>query len=230
MSEMNDKVRDAVKEELKKHEISEQLGEVEAQLELAQTSITDLTEVLAAKDGELAKLTEERSELLKQLATLDEKLKGLEAKVAEVEKLGTDFEQRAVAAETALADISKDRALEVRMRELEEAKVAKRGEKLQLQKAKVREMSTEEFAAYRDELVEVRAEVEASFKAAAAVEDEKPADEIVTPPADLSAAGKEAAALNVEGATVESFKDRVRLLGEAMANKIQKDVKKELGI
>lgn len=232
MSEINDKVREAVKDELKKHEVSEQLEMVEEKLELAETSINELTDVLTAKDGEIAKLTEEKEELQKKMEELDLKVKELEAKVADSDKRHSEYEQRAVAAETALADISKDRALEVRMRELEEAKVAKKGDKLAAQREKVREMSSEDFSAYRDELIEIRAQVEEAFKVEAAAgkdNEEVKNDEVVVPPADLSAAGKEAAALNVEGTATVSLKEKFRMMGDALAKKVKDEVTKELG-
>ena len=140
-------------------------------LQEAATTIEELTASLEEKNTESEDLASKILEHEEKATNLETEL---EAAKQEVESFKTQLEE----AENALEEIKKDRAADVRMAELEEAGIARKEEEARAnQIAKVREMSDEEYAAYRDELTAVRQAV--LDEIAAASEENKETTEVV---------------------------------------------------
>lgn len=183
-------------------------AKVSEALETAETTISDLLQAVKSKEDELAlagddkkALQQQVDELMAKTKELEEQLAAREAELKDINTQRAELEQRATAAEAVLAEAAAAKLLETRVSELAEAKVLKSGEKLEAQKAKIAAMTDEEFAAYREELVDLRLELEAALvtKETAADEAVVETEEVVevAPPAikeEAAAAG----ALNVE--------------------------------
>ena len=232
-SEMKKSIAEAVREALAEKEAADRQSKVEELLNSAEDTVRDLTETIQGKEAELAAASEERNELLAQVEELKAKADELEAKLADANKSSEELQERASTAEAELHKIAADRALEVRMANLEEAKVAKSGEKREAQAERVRGMSDEEFAAYKEELIELRQAVEAELKEKAANsegadESEDEGDGVEVAAADIEGARRsaegEAAAntLNVETAS-EDLRAKFARFGKAMAANLSKD-------
>lgn len=207
--------------------------------EALQTSANIIDELTVALEEKSTALVAKDETAVNLNKTVEELKSGLEA--AKLEKS---------AAETKLADVEaklekmiKDKAAEIRMAELEVAGVIRKDK--EAQSVKVREMSDEEFASYRDELVSVREAVlaemaaskkEAEDKAAEAAaakikeEEEKKAaaaaadsgtskdDKSNPPPANIDSGKALAAALNLETFPSDDVKAKYDKLGHAMAD------------
>lgn len=166
---MNDQlvknIETIVDEIFKKKEEAEMKKETEAALLQAAGTITQLTESLEAKDTEQESVVAEHQAAV---AALQETITSLEAQLNEVvaskkvfedEKAVFDKEKeelikRAEAAEKELENIKKDQIARERMTVLQTAGVSSTN--VEAQTTKVREMSEEEFASYKDELVSVK--------------------------------------------------------------------------
>ena len=109
--------------------------------------ISDLTSALDSKNEEFSAIDGELNEAKAMVEDLQAQL---EAAKAEIEKIQGEKAE----VETKLEDMVKDRAAEVRMAELNDEGIAHSN--VEAQTSKVRDMSEEDFAAYRDELIAVR--------------------------------------------------------------------------
>lgn len=135
-------------------------------LQKAAVTIEDLTNSLEEKNAEAENHESKVSEYETKVEDLESKL---EAANEEIETVKNQLEET----ENTLKEMEKDKATDVRMAELDEAGVAFHGEKEKAnQVIKVREMSDDEFAAYRDELASVRQAVLAELEAASTSGDE----------------------------------------------------------
>ena len=129
----------------------------EAELKRAASSISELTTALEDKNTETAELETKVSDSEAQIQELTSKL---EAAEKELETANTKLGE----SEKAVEDMRKDRAAEERMADLEDAGVTRSDTDSQL--AKVREMTEEDFASYKDELVSIRQAVVAELEKA----------------------------------------------------------------
>lgn len=145
--ELKKQVADVVEGLFNKKEEAETRKEVEAELQRSAESISELTTALEGKNAEVAAFEEVISENKTRVEELESKL---EAAETELETANTKLGE----AEQALEDMKKDRAAEERMTDLEDAGVARSDRDSQM--SKVREMTEEEFASYKDELVSIR--------------------------------------------------------------------------
>lgn len=167
-----------------------------AQIETLESAKTEMETELAAKNDELEKLTEDNKNL----------------------------SERAENAEKVISDLEKDKLVSERMSELAEAKVERPGEARDKQAEAVREMTDEEFASYKEEMVALRNELMASVKSEleksgdaggneAEGEGEESASEeegaAQTPPANVEGALEEAAAAlpNAENASENKWQN-----------------------
>jgi septal ring factor EnvC (AmiA/AmiB activator) len=131
-------------------EEAEMRKKTEEALEKAAATIEDLTNSLEEKNAEAEELESKVSESGNKIVELKAEL---EAAKQEAEATKVKLSEK----EAALEEIKKDRAADVRMAELATAGVAQRNEESKVaQIAKVREMSDENFAAYKNELVSIR--------------------------------------------------------------------------
>lgn len=126
----------------------------EVELNKAAAAVSELTTALETKNGEV---TAAEEKLVASEASIQELTTKLEAAQNELEEANEKLGNT----EKALEDIKKDRAAETRMAELEDAGVARSDREDQM--AKVRNMSDEDFASYKDELVSIRESVVAEL-------------------------------------------------------------------
>lgn len=206
-----------------------QIAKVSEVLQTAEATVSELLQTVSAKEEELSNLGEEKATLLDQVQELateakeaKEQLAALEADLKE--KLAA-AEERASAAEAVLKEAADAKALEARVAELAAAKVLRTGEKLEAQKEKVKAMNDEEFASYRDELVDLRSDLEAALKETATDEDAEETEEVVdvAPPAINKEEAAAAGALDVEIVKPQTLKDKYAKLGPAIAKRMGRE-------
>lgn len=147
-------VEAAVAEIFSQKEEAEQKARTEEALQKSAETITELTDALEAKNSEA-------EETANKIVELEEKLTNLNSELEAAKKQVEEANEKLAEAEKTIEDMKKDKAAELRMSELIEAGVG-RSDK-DSQRAKVREMGDEEFAAYRDELIDLRKAVEAEL-------------------------------------------------------------------
>lgn len=119
----------------------------EDELNKSAASILDLTSALEQKNVEVAEFESKISEKDSTIQQLTSELEAAKIEIADISVKLTESEK-------ALDNMAKERAAEKRMIELEGAGVARSDRESQM--AKVKEMSDEEFASYKDELVSIR--------------------------------------------------------------------------
>jgi chromosome segregation ATPase len=224
-------IKEIAREVLNEQEEVDRNAKMEELLEKATGTIQDLTETITGKEEELASLTEQKEGLQSKVDELQTKVAELEEKLSSTQKEKEEVELKATAAESALADIEAAKKLDSRMAELEEAKVAKAGDKREAQMSRVKEMSDDEFTSYKEELVELRAALETAIKEELAAKDAGDSEPAADPPDIDSARGDDkakaaadaAALLNMEYASNGEVDDEYKKLGEAMAAQLRKD-------
>lgn len=154
-------------------EEADQRARTEEALQKSADTITELTEAMEGKNTEL-------QEKADSVVELEEKISELTSELEAAKKEVTDISEKLTEAETTIENMEKDKATELRMSELTKAGVARSDKEAQA--AKVREMEDEEFAAYRDELVDLRKAVEAELaKVAEEAEEKEAVEEKETP-------------------------------------------------
>lgn len=217
-------IREAVAEVMAAKEDAARFNTIEALLNDSQSTINELTESISEKELELATSSEEVTALKTKVEELEAKAEEFLAQLADASKTSEELTERASLAEKELAGIAADKALAGRMADLEEAKVALSGDKREAQETRVRDMGEEEFAAYRDERVELRALLEAELKEAASAADEGKNDDkgVTAEEAAAVAAVAAAATLNVETASA-SVVSKYLDFGETLAASMRGD-------
>lgn len=216
----------------------------EEALQTSANTIDELTTALEEKSSELVTSEESISELTKTVEDLRAELEAAKAETASVNDKLTSVEAE-------MEKMLKDKAMEVRMVDLEKAGVIRKDREAQAEK--VREMSEEAFVTYKEELVSVREAVMAELatakqeaeekaeadkiaaEAAAKEAEEKAAAEKAaaeaaaaddagdngTPPVNVDPAQAAQAALNLELSS-NDIKDKYAKLGQAMASMLTK--------
>ncbi len=159
----------------------------EAELQKAASSISELTTALEGKNSEVSEYEVKLSETEARITELASEL---EAAKKELETANTKLAETVAT----LENISKDRAAEQRMAELESAGVIRSDRDSQT--SKVREMTEEDFASYKDELVSIRQAVVAELEKARdkAEADAKAEEEAAKKAADEAEEAKKKAA------------------------------------
>jgi DNA repair exonuclease SbcCD ATPase subunit len=123
----------------------------EEALQKSADTITELTVSLEDKEVEFTELSEKNTANETEIQKLKTELEAAQKKVDESKEALT-------ASEKIIENMKKDKAAELRMTELEELKVAHSDKDVQM--SKVRDLSEEDFATYKDELVSLRKAVE----------------------------------------------------------------------
>jgi len=136
--------------------------QTQVELEKAASAISDLTSALEDKNAEFSGMEE-------KLTASDAVNKELESELEAAKKELEQANEKLGVTEQALEDIKKDRLAETRMAEIEDAGVARSDKKDQI--VKVKEMSNEDFASYKDELVSIRKAILAELKVSKAEAD-----------------------------------------------------------
>ena len=167
---MDDKLKNDVEAVVAKifseKEETEIRKQTEEALSKAAATIEDLTVSLEAKNSEVSELTEQLSEAKEKATNLETDLEAVKEEIAEAKKHSAELE-------STLEEIEKDKATALRITELEEAGVISDKE---AQSSKVREMTDEEFASYKDELAAVRAAIIAELSKSDETEEKEEAD------------------------------------------------------
>lgn len=172
----------------------------------AAAKINSLTTEVTTKDAEIA-------ELNKKLEVVTKESTELAASVELVKK-------ELVVANEALDNIKKDRATEIRVAELVEAKVVT-SDKVTEQASKVRNMTDEEFASYKQDRIQLREAIVkelATNSTDALTQSTTPASaSVTTPPAQIAPGHAIASAMNFETVPSDDLVTKYAKLGEAMA-------------
>lgn len=241
---MDDKLKNeieaAVAEIFSQKEEADQRARTEEALQKSADTISELTTALEDKNSKEVEIAGNLTELEESIAGLTSEL---EAARNEVEESNTKLAE----SEKTIDDMKKDQAAELRMSELTKAGVT-RSDK-DGQKAKVREMDDEEFAAYRDELVDIREAVKAELAKAVKAAEETAAEETAeveeteeeaaseeeseeeseeaseeteeeTLPAEINRDTAVAAAMNLEVMPSDDIMAKYREMGKAMASRM----------
>jgi chromosome segregation ATPase len=197
--------------------------------------------------GGLIKITGRTDDVMKvaghrlSTAELENSITDLNSKLEAAKKETEDSNSKLADAEKTIAEMNKDRATETRMKDLVDSGIALSNKEVQT--AKVREMTDEEFASYKDELISLRKAIEEELaktaqaadeqakkeqeekeKAAAAAkeeEDKKAADtaNAVTPPPEVNKESAAKAALNLE-IKKDDILTKYAEMGKAMAQRM----------
>lgn len=215
---------------------SEMRKQTEAALQTSATTIEELTTALEAKNTEFTELTQQVSSLEEAQADLTTQLEAAGNEKASVETKLEEAEQK-------LADIEEEKVAATRMTALTQAGVVRKDADSQTDKVKA--MSDEEFASYKEELEAVKASIletmekaeeepkedasddepkeDASDEAASDDEPKEDAsddddDEGVTPPVNINPADTAHAAMNMEVAASDDILAKYAKMGTAMAD------------
>lgn len=179
----------------------------------AATAITALNAEIAAKDAEVA--------------TLNTKVEAVTKEISEITSVSEIMKQELATATEALDNLKKDRAAEIRVAELIEAKVIT-SDKVTEQASKVRSMTDEEFATYKQDRIQLR---EAVIKELGTAAQTPPVQEAVTPvvvasttpPAQIAPGHAIASAMNFETTPSDDVLSKYAKLGEAMAASLKSE-------
>jgi chromosome segregation ATPase len=238
---MEDKLRKDVEAVVAKIFSEKEEAEIRKQTEEAlgksATTIEELTSALETKNIEV-------EELEAKLTEADDNAKNLQTELEAARNEVVEANEKVKVSEDALEEIQKDRATELRMRELEVAGIISDKE---AQSVKIRNMSDEEFASYKKELVSIReaviAELSKQPAPQQAVEDKvkgkENTEEVVeegvaeedesktAPPANIDPGKAISAALNMEIFPPKDMVSKYEELGKAMAKLFVKDEKND---
>jgi len=191
----------------------------EEALEKSAKVVTDLTDSVVEKDNTITDLETKISDVEAILTENSETIEAKKAKVVELEKQIEEVTTKLSASELKVVEMEKDTAADVRVAELKESKVNSTDQSTQFKK--VREMSDDEFASYKKELIDLRKSIKEEL---ASEENSTVSDDnidnnnetIVTPDMDIDSKNSEQAALNLETDTNDVVSDYTDL-GKAMA-------------
>ena len=209
-------------------------------LETAASNIETLTTKVEDNDKVIATLEDEKTALEAELASSKEDAgkdkkeveDNLVAAKAEAEESKTKLEEVA----TELKDLKDEASASARMSDLEEAGILR--DDVDGQKAKVKDMTEEEFASYKDELASIRksilAEIEEAKKKEAASkggeegeegeeggEENASEGEVKTSPAEINTSNAVSAAMNMEVQPSADLLKEYASLGDAMADQFK---------
>lgn len=237
--ELKDEMQSIVASIFSEKEEAEQRKKTELALQESAEKIQELTVCLEGRNEDVANLNIKITDHESKITSLMSELEAAKKETEEANK-------KLVENETALNNLKKDRAAEIRMSELAEAKVV--GSDKEAQLAKVREMSDEEFAAYKEERIVLRKSVIDELAATAAAhtepatppasaseastdtkivteeqtEEETASEEDVIEPANIDPGQAIAAAMNMEFIPTVDMKNKYAALGKAMASNMAK--------
>lgn len=227
-----DKIKEIVKsivdDTLSNQEKAKALSDMEGAVIEAKATIEELTSALALKNADYASVTSELENANVKLASVESRAIAAEATVEsrdkeimvlavekeELEKKVLEVGERASSLQTQLDEIHRSAVQASRIAELEASKVLRPGKSGEDQKLKVRDLSDEEFASYKSDLVALREEILSSL----------PTDSENTEVASDEEAKEVAGLINLEQPMPEDLGERYRKLGEALAGQVKKRI------
>lgn len=241
-----DDVKTIVENIFSEKERAGQIEKTQNALNESAATIDSLTQSLEDTKAALEELQETAS---KDNEEKDSRISELESELEAAQKKSEELEAELASTKESLENMKKDQLAEARMNELKENKVAMTND-LEAQTAKVRELSEEEFASYKDERIALRQAVEKELEEAAAAEaqakaekeaaksnestqageesseeegeEETASEEEATPPAEVAPGQAMAAAMNFETKPSEDMVKRYADMGKAMAKLMTK--------
>jgi len=193
--------------------------------------LEDLKKTLEVKETEAAAtITTLKSDIAtkdEEIATLIAKVEASTKEVTEAATVVETVKQELLVATEALDNFKKDRAAELRVAELIEAKVIT-SDKITEQASKVRSMTDEEFATYKQDRIQLR---EAVIKELGTAAQTPPVQEVattvvtpsITPPAQIAPGHAIASAMNFETTPSDDVISKYAKLGEAMAASLKSE-------
>lgn len=190
----------------------------EAELEKAASAISNLTTALEEKNAEAVEMEE-------KLTASDIRVKELESELEAAKKEFENASAKLGETEKILEDMKKDRAAEVRMAELEDAGVARSDRETQV--TKVREMSDEDFASYKDELVSIRAAVVAELEKAREDKAQADAKAVAEAKEAENSAAKKEEKMEEDEEDEDEKKKKMKDTKESKKEKCSEDTKEE---
>lgn len=216
---------EADQKEATQNALNESAEAIDALTKSLEDKTTEMDTTVASLKDEITNKDSEITNLNSELEAAKKELEGAKTTLASTEET--------------LENMKKDQIAEARMSELKDSKVVMVN--ISDQTAKVREMSDEEFAAYKDERIQLREAVmkeleEAKNKEAQTPEPEENADvntenasveNIGTPPANVAPGQAIASAMNFETTPSDDMKSKYAKLGEAMAAGMKSDKSKQ---
>jgi hypothetical protein len=226
-SKILEEVKNSVKLLLEEKELSSKVSLAEVSLTKASESIAHLIDQVETKESALAAAGQEIDSLKAKVSEIEALARSLQEKFDSLQLVSDENLTRATKAESELVEIAAQKNLEVRVAELASAKVTMSGDKFEVQKNKIKGMSDTEFATYKEDLIQVRADLETSLKAAASAESE---NTTIVAPADLDAARKEVGStlLNIEmNRPTADIQEKMAAMMAEISNKITKEYKRE---
>jgi len=216
---------------------SEMRKRTEKALNESASTIEELTSKLETLEEELAgvktdseSIVEQKEEVEKKVAELEKEVEEAAEKASkEVEELKKQIEEKTSELEekaSELEDIRKEAVAKERMEVLTTAGVVR--EDKEGQQAKVKEMSDEEFKAYKEELESIKTTIMASLKDGNSKEGseeelEEGSEGVKTTPANIDLNNVASAAFNMESYPSEDLLDKYRDLGNALAESMKKE-------
>lgn len=157
MDNEREKIREEVREILSAKEESEVKIRMENALTEAKEAITSLTQTVSEKDTAVSELEGDIETRNSSITSLEEKIKELEIAMDSLTKEKENAVKQASTVEKELTEIKKEQLANLRLAKIIEAKLVRETEEVKEKtKAKVKEMSDEEFDTYVEDLNEVR--------------------------------------------------------------------------
>jgi hypothetical protein len=215
---------------------------IESQVEEALKTAEDIVSAMTERVKELEKVASDGAASLESLEStkvgLETELSACKEELVLVKSEHETLKLEAASVKEELDTVRKDMLIKERLSTLGDLGITRKGEEaLGRQVAAVREMTEEEFAAYSQEMVELKAEFVEAVKEEKAVsaeakveytpEDKK--EEISTPPADVEEAKKEVAAVlpNSDKNSKDDYK-KIKNFGLGLAMLMEEARKKDI--
>lgn len=208
----------------------------EEALQKSADTITELTASLEGKEAEFVGLEEKNATSETEIQKLKTELEAAQKKLDESKETSTAFEKTIEDLKKDIEDMKKDKAADLRMAELKELKIANSDK--DVQKAKIRDLSEDDFVAYRDELASLRKAVESELAKTKKTDEELAEEKAKKEQEELLAAKKKEeelsnkgkgdktemgpghmalAALNLETSVTDEMSEQYQEMGKAMA-------------
>jgi len=150
---------------------------LEEAFEEAKTQITDLESALETATEEKDKLVDDIEALKAEKEELEKSASDTDSEKDDLKKALDEATKKIEELTKQIEDMEKDAAMNLRIGDLDKLGLLSKGKAADKQKAKVRDMSNEEYAEYKDELLELRAGWEESVKTDKPTESDKPTED-----------------------------------------------------
>jgi len=197
LKQIKEKIRADVATIFSSEDISTQQKALEELLEESALRMADLVDQSSAKEVEVAEKVSEIETLTTKVDVLMKEVEAIKSESTKASKALSDVTAERDALKSQMDEINKQLIMDNRVKDLESAGVLRSGEAADKQKAYIGKLSDEEFADYREHLVETKTDLETAIKAALASSSSDTTDGKDTASATAPVvSGKELAAIN----------------------------------